>query len=123
MEKKFRKGDKVRYIGDGEFEEFLFSCKKGDEFIVDEADEDSVTVYLSNWQVFYNEDLELVSPPNDDRKTAFLQELKALLEKYDARFGDYEGYSVYFQIGDDSVSWGTPDYGVGAEDVFDYDKD
>lgn len=134
MESKFRKGDKVRYIGDGEFEEFLFSCEKGDEFIVDEADDKHVAVYLSNCQIFYNEDLELVSHPNDDRKTAFLQELKALLTKYNAEIDAYGGkngdYGMRFNLGDFDI-WYTHDsldgtdfsFPITPENIFDYDKD
>lgn len=84
MESKFKKGDRVRYIGEGEFEEFLFSFNRGDEFIITEAYENKVIIDLECYQTFHNEDLELVSRPSEDKKTAFLTELKELLTKYDA---------------------------------------
>lgn len=80
---KFKKGDRVRYIGNGGFEEFLFSCDKGDEFVVYDADEDSVTIDIAYAQTFDDNEFELVS--ESDPTTAFLTELQALMRKYDAR--------------------------------------
>lgn len=122
MKKRFKKGDRVRYIGNGEFEEFLFSCDKGDEFIVTEANENEVIIDLGYYQTFDNKDLELVSRPSENPKTAFLTELKELMERYQAEFGDYEGYRVHFKIGNEYVGWDTSEGEITPSNIFDYDK-
>lgn len=66
---------------------------------------------------------------NGDKKTAFLTDLKALLEKYDAQIKDYEEYRVDIRIGDEWLSWTDKSKisgqgnGINAENIFDYDKD
>lgn len=65
-------------------------------------------------------DLEYIG--NQLPKTAFLTELKELMEKYDAEFGDYEGYRVHFKIGNEYIGWDTLEGDVTPENIFDYDK-
>lgn len=128
MEAKFKKGDKVRYIGEWD-EADPFCWNKGDEFVVDGADNEYVLSKITFTLVLENEYLELVSRPNDDPKTAFLTELKELLEKYDAQIKDYEEYRVDIRIGNEWLSWTDKSKisgqgnGINADNIFDYDKD
>lgn len=117
MEKsKFKVGDRVLCTDSGKY---------GNINTIDDTDDYGEIWYgvlFDDGEEAWLED-EYLELTDVDKKTAFLHDLKMLLEKYDARFGDCEGYSVWFQIGDDCISWGTPVGGVGAEDVFDYNKD
>lgn len=107
---KFRVGDRVRH----------YSGMKG--IVTALLDKDVICVKHptenvgTTWRV---SDCRL--DPSDDPKTAFLTELKALLEKYDAEFGDYEGYRIHFKIGNEYIGWDTVESDVTPENIFDYD--
>lgn len=124
MEKKFKKGDRVRFIGDCVYQGVSY-----DEFIVTEDSDDKrtdVERYVYEELCFGNDELELVE--SFDPKTAFLQDLKELLIKYDAQIRDYEEYCVEIRIGDEWLSWYNKEKisgqseGISPSNIFDYDK-
>ena len=133
-ETKFKVGDRVRYTPHLSCTDiYVEACiENGDELEVAEVidkggyEEVYVKVETTNW-IDENE-IELVSRPSDDPKTAFLTELKALLEKYDAQIRDYEEYCVEIRIGNEWLSWYSKEKisgqgeGITPSNIFDYDK-
>lgn len=87
MKPKFRKGDRVRFIGDCVDQGVSY-----DEFTVTEDSDDKrtdVERYVYEELRISNDELELVE--SFDKKTAFLTELKELMEKYQvSSIGDWE---------------------------------
>ena len=80
MKPKFKKGDRVRFIGECEEQGVSYN-----EFTLIEDSDDKHTVvvqYCKEELCFDNDELELVEP--FDKKTSFLTELKELLTRYDA---------------------------------------
>lgn len=131
-QKKFNVGDRVRLK-----EYYEFTC--ANELTYIDVDEVGIVkaVYggyikidfsdMPVWLEFYEDKIELVESYNP--KTAFLSELKALLEKYNASIYDYEQYKlcVDFDNGD-SISWywgnKTPQKSMlTADNIMDYEKE
>ena len=103
----------------------MFSCNKGDEFIVDDADEDGVSIDLEYYQTFDNDELELVEPFNP--KTAFLNELKDLMEKYQvSSIGDWEDEDATWEPKEIRFNDGSKIQFLSScitpSNLFDYDK-
>lgn len=121
MERKFNIGDRVRFKGDylQYVEDAVYN---GGEYLITDVGHDSSEVTLHCPVFIDNDDLELVEPC--DPKTAFLSELKGLLEKYGAELGDsgmceIEGMEVTFDNGDRIRYMHTT---INALNVMDYEK-
>lgn len=138
---KFKVGDRVRYNGsdeggswievqvDNSFEGTLFEKFGKDEWLVKWD--------LNPIEFEYEDCLELVSRPSDDPKTAFLTELKALLEKYGVEIdinstnGDEEE-GIIFLFGKEYISYTSRPFNpnklkefifpITPSNIFDYDK-
>lgn len=132
MEKKFKKGDKVR-VTISKWERH-FDCGNdigaltNDDIgivIGQSYDADFIEVSFFNGFVcldFTEDELELIEPY--DPKTAFLSELKELLEKYNAKIDvrlDYSASEIaVVMIGNEIVADGRP---ITADNIMDYDKE
>lgn len=103
MEKKFNIGDRVRFKGD--YLQYVEDAvSNGREYLITDVGYDSSEVTLHCPVFIDNDDLVLVEPV--DRKTAFLSELKGLLEKYGACIYDDEQYKLIIEFNDgDSLAW------------------
>lgn len=128
MESKFKIGDKVRFNSEWGSYRFEDSLTKGE--VVEVSDiTDCGSIYVKKYVEAHvtDDEIELVE---QDKKTAFLTELKELLIKYDAEIfayqSDFEEVTLALNIGDDAI-----EYGYGKDDnsikitpsnIFDYDK-
>lgn len=134
---KFKIGDRVRYIGEEDLylEEEIIANGKATYEVVDAYNCGTPMVLLKNEDTFVldEEDVELVSRPSDDPKTAFLTELKALMEKYDAyivlrkhigykekNVMDIVGHSLGLVLCNEVI--GEWDSTITPSNIFDYDK-
>lgn len=112
MENKFKVGDRVRIIGDStKTEHTIKKITEGYYWLETDAFIGGI------W-------LEKIEPT--DPKTAFLSELKELLEKYDAGiYVDFnqsdEIYTTTIAVGEDSVKYNYTD-GIDCDNIMDYDK-
>lgn len=133
MESKFKKGDRVRFndrcvnydseviVGDGDM-----------GTITDISAGGYVTIELDSpeYITVQERDIQIVEPY--DPKTAFLTELKGLLEKYEAAIeyhmgsNDKSDYSEYYAItvGSDRLTYDNCEgTSLTADNIMDYDKD
>lgn len=112
MEKKFNIGDRVRLKANGNIAQ--------------------VVIVKDGW-IAYDESRRFAgSCPMEeaepiDNKTAFLSELKGLLEKYDAGiYVDFnqsdEIYTTTIAVGEDGVKYNYTD-GIDCDNIMDYDKE
>ena len=131
MESKFKVGDRVLCTDNGKYENITLvdTSQIGKYGYVTLVDTSQVGEYGSNWyEVLFDDGEEAylkeeyLELTDVDEKTAFLTELKELMERYQAEFGDYEGYRVHFKIGDEYVGWDTSEGDVTPSNIFDYDK-
>lgn len=121
MERKFKKGDRVRFIGESHYIDD--GIEKGDIVAVigEGFDDDCSKVKVNTYTYIANEDLELVE--RHDPVTEFITQLQALMRMYDVTISDYEQYKVCMQIGTESVCWKTMDLDeITYENIFDYEK-
>lgn len=119
MEKKFNVGDRVMCTDNG---------KLG---VVTEIDNDGfgcVVLFDDGEDTWIECDmLELSEEPPYDPKTAFLSELKGLLEKYDASiYVDFnqsdEIYTTTIAVGENSVKYNSTD-GIDCDNIMDYENE
>lgn len=123
MEKKFNIGDKVTYLPYNMQGEITAVHSRGLYGVKYPDEDDSFTVNEA--------DLEFTDP-----KTAFLSELKGLLEKYDAEISAYAvGYDgeldITFNIGNVEILYsennpifkGHSVHSITADNIMDYDKE
>lgn len=133
MEKKFRKGDRVRYIGDDDlYLEKEIIAKGGSTYEVVDAYNCGTPMVLIKYEdtlPLDEEDVELVSRPSEDKKTAFLTELKELLERYDAYVTDGKDISgknlIHFGFCNEDITYAADENGllvITPSNIFDYDK-
>lgn len=134
MDKKFEIGDRVKIVAD-ELPGHKLTLEKGDTgVIVGVAYNGYVRVQFDGHvrgDAFVDgKDLELAEPY--DPKTAFLSELKGLLEKYDAKIeyhigsDDKSDYSEYYAItiGRERLTYDNCDgVSLTADNIMDYDKE
>lgn len=128
-QKTFNIGDRVKIVAD-ELPGHKLTLEKGDTgVIVGVAYNGYVRVQFDGHvrgDAFVDgKDLELAEPY--DPKTAFLSELKGLLEKYDASiYVDFnqsdEIYTTTIAIGEDSVKYNLTD-GIDCDNIMDYEKE
>lgn len=124
MGSKLKVGDRVRYAKeDGPWSEW--QIHKGAEGVVKNVIRDLVDVQFDSTDCIYADELELVE--STDPKTAFLSELKGLLEKYDAGiYVDFnqsdEIYTTTIAVGEDSVKYNYTD-GIDCDNIMDYGKE
>lgn len=106
MEKKFNIGDRVRFKGD--YLQYVEDAvSNGREYLITDVGHDSSEVTLHCPVFIDNDDLELVEPC--DPKTAFLSELKELMDKYHARFEvDFTTQATYLIIGKERYPYLVP---------------
>lgn len=122
-QKTFNVGDRVRFKGD--YLQYVEDAvSNGGEYLITDVGHDSSEVTLHCPVFIDNDDLELVE---HDPKTAFLSELKGLLEKYDASiYVDFnqsdEIYTTTIAIGEDGVKYNLTD-GIDCDNIMDYDKE
>lgn len=110
MEKKFSVGDRVRFIRDYDTE--CVCVDKGDCGTIESVDANDILITLDNPEyirIFDTDYIESITPT--DPKTAFLSELRGLLEKYDVKMSadvsgpdlDCAEIDMLFLIGDDEI--------------------
>ena len=144
-EKKFKVGDRVRFIGDYTHyvEEAL---KNGEVYTISNIDDWGVELSVPMESHVDAEYLELAEPT--DPCTAFLQELKELLNRHNAKITfafrtETRETGIAFEIGDDkenltwypfrmdeldpdpAIIWQMPgcNYPLTADNIMDYDKE
>lgn len=126
----FKVGDRVRFLKDYD-NEYVYA-DKGDCGTIVTVDRDFYTVNLDSPEQIYvhSSDIERVEPI--DPKTAFLSELKELLEKYNAEIeyhmggDDKSDYSEYYAItiGGDRLTYDSCEgTSITADNIMDYDKE
>lgn len=121
MEKQFNAGDRVRLKSNGSIVEVVIA-------------KDGWIGYDENRKIAGSCPMEEVEPV--DPKTAFLSELKGLLEKYDAKISAYSvGYDgeldLTFDVGncevlyseDNPIFKGHSVHTITADNIMDYDKE
>lgn len=118
METTFKVGDRVLCTDNGKY---------GNINTIDDTDDYGEVWYgvlFDDGEEAWLED-ELLELTDVDKKTAFLNELKELLERYDAKICDYDDYCVLIKIGDEWLSWHDTTLsgeGVNPSNIFNYDK-
>ncbi len=130
-QKQFKVGDRVRMKRTVCFDYITFEKGCVGEVVSDETDRGTCFVLMKNAEngtvishFISTSNLELI-----DNKTAFLSELKGLLEKYGACIYDYEQYKLIIDFDNgDSVSWywgNKPirECALTADNIMDYDKE
>lgn len=118
MEKKFNIGDRVRFIRNYD-DDFVY-VDKGDCGTIESADTYfGIQIVLDSPEcvsLFDTDYIELITPY--DQKTAFLTELKDLMNKHGVRFGiDLENKDVSFSFGDGEVSVFSEEFLKIATDI------
>lgn len=124
--KKFKVGDRVRYTcEEGPWlERQLYEGDEG--VIVGKAydDDEAMCVRFNVNEDICIDELEIVDSTDD--KDAFLKELQALLDKYNASiYADFdqsdEVYTTTIAVGEDSVKY-LYTCGIDSDNIMDYDK-
>lgn len=134
-QKTFNIGDRVRFKGD--YLQYVEDAvSNGGEYLITDVGHDSSEVTLHCPVFIDNDDLELVEPC--DPTTAFLSELRGLLEKYDAciNVGWNDGWQSddrEYPLIDMCIQLGNNPYAIAFDDVLnksltadtimDYDKE
>lgn len=126
MEKKFNIGDRVRFTRD--YDNECVCVDKGDCGTIERIDANGILITLDNPEyvrIFDTDYIEPITPI--DPKTAFLLELKGLLEKYNASiYVDFnqsdEIYTTTIAVGEDSVKYNSTD-GIDCDNIMDYEKE
>lgn len=133
MEKEFNVGDRVRTT-----ESLMYLPANITGVIVSKQVDGRFKVQIDEeedlYAFYYPKQLELIEPY--DSKTAFLSELKGLLEKYDAKISAYSvGYDgeldLTFDVGncevlyseDNPIFKGHSVHTITADNIMDYDKE
>lgn len=115
-EKKFKVGDRVRYINPipHYLEDYI---ERGDECIVSEITDCGyyVTKKCESLTV-ESDELELIEPT--DPRTAFLQNLKSVLEKHNATIF---GLDLWAKINGATYDFGDTEY-LSADNIIGYEK-
>lgn len=123
-QKTFNIGDRVRFTRD--YDDECVCVDKGDCGTIERIDNNGILITLDNPEyirIFDTDYIEQIT--STDPKTAFLSELRGLLEKYGAELGDsgmyeIEGMEVTFDNGD-RIRY--PHCTINALNVMDYDKE
>lgn len=124
MESKFKKGDRVLCADNGKY---------GNVTLVDTS---QVGEYGSNWyEVLFDDgeeaylEEEYLELTDVDKKTAFLTELKELMERYDAYITDGKDISgknlIHFGFSNEDITYTTDENGllvITPSNIFDYSK-
>lgn len=134
-QKTFNIGDRVRFTRDYDTE--CVCIDKGDCGTIERIDDNGILITLDNPEhirIFDTDYIEPITP--SDPKTAFLSELKGLLEKYDAKISAYSaGYDgeldLTFNVGDIEVLYsdenpifkGHSVHTVTSDNIMNYDKE
>lgn len=131
MESKFKVGDRVRVVTDMEQPYYMW-VEKGDAGVIVEGSPvkgfECVKIDgCANMDYVCVESKYLETDATYNPKTAFLSELKGLLEKYDASiYVDFnqsdEIYTTTIAVGEDSVKYNYTD-GIDCDNIIDYDKE
>ncbi len=130
---KFKAGDRVRIVADVE-QPYSMWVEKGDTgVIVDGKPADGFECVkidgIANKGYVCVENKYLETDSIYDSKTAFLSELKELLEKYDAKIEAYsdniEPVTMEIHIGCTSIEFGESSnfVRIGYDNIMDYDKE
>lgn len=131
MEKKFNVGDRVRFTRDYDIE--CVCVDKGDCGTIEKIDDNGILITFDSPEyvrIFDTDYIESITPI--DPKTAFLLELKGLLEKYNVCLIAHKTdmpISVYFEGEDEPcVTIGKEvNKGCGivitADNIMDYEKE
>ena len=124
MESKFKIGDKVRFNSEWGSYRFEDSLSKGE--VVEISDiTDWGSIYVKKYVEAHvtDDEIELVSRPREDKKTAFLTELKELMERYNANLSPDVDCRLWLQLGKEYVVWDSVEIGkIDASNIFDFDK-
>lgn len=125
-QKTFNIGDRVRFTQDYDTE--CVCVDKGDCGTIERIDDNGILITLDNPEyirIFDTDYIEQIT--STDPKTAFLMELKGLLEKYNASiYVDFnqsdEIYTTTIAVGKDSVKYNSTD-GIDCDNIMEYDKE
>ncbi len=107
MESKFKVGDRVRLLED--YDNEYVCADKGDCGTVVKVDRNFYTVNLDSPEQIYVHcsDIERIEPI--DPKTAFLSELKDLMDKYNAHFEvNFSTQATYLIVGEERYPYLAP---------------
>lgn len=131
MEKKFNAGDRVRFTRD--YDNEYFCVDKGDCGTIESIDANGILITLDSPQyvrIFDTDHIEQIT--SIDPKTAFLSELKGLLEKYKTHLIAHKTdwpISVYFEGEDEPCGTIGKEVNKGCgviithDNIMDYDKE
>lgn len=129
MEKKLKKGDKVRMRRTVCFDYITFEKGCVGEVTSGEDNKGFCRIRMKNAESGEMTEHFICACNLEpiDSKTAFLSELKGLLEKYNASiYVDFnqsdEIYTTTIAVGEDSVKYNYTD-GIDCDNIMDYDKE